>query len=746
MNDENPKTNDENITPAGDDVKQPEATGSGDKSSSDAAGTASGAGGSADSADSAGSGNEPQRHKPEPERPYDTGAPKRSNPGYFTGLAGGSSSGNQNNSNNQNSNNQNSNYQNQNSNNQRRPGGNDGGQNQGGGFFGGGKRKNTVALVLFALLIVVFLFSMFSTSSGATEVSYSTFLQYLDNGMISTAVIKNEQTIEFTISGSVSSASATSVKGVARIPYYDSDLLSRLEDHNVNVMGADADVSILSLVIQLVPWIIFIFLTITLLKQARGNGQLMNYGKSNAKEFTDKDVKTTFADVAGQKEAKYELQEVVDFLKNPGKFQDVGARIPRGVLLVGPPGTGKTLLAKAVAGEAKVSFFHTSGSDFVEMFVGMGAARVRDLFEQGRKHAPCILFIDELDAVGRSRGSGLGGGHDEREQTLNQMLVEMDGFSTDQGVIVMAATNRPDVLDPALLRPGRFDRQVTVDLPDVQEREDILKIHCRKVRLDADVELSRVARATPGSSGADLANIVNEAALYAAREGKRTVSMANFEAARDKVAFGVARTSRVMTPEEKTSTAYHEAGHTILYYYLKHLDPLHKVTIIPHGRALGMTMSLPEKDTTTLTRSRLEDHIKVCMGGYVAEQLVYGETTTGTSNDIKQATDIARRMVTEWGMSSLGFVSYGAEDEPLFLGRSIAQHKEYSEATANLIDSEVNKIMTRSMEEVKSIISAHRDQLDTLTRELVSKETLDDNEIRTLLGFPLHVSNTDLKA
>ena len=607
-------------------------------------------------------------------------------------------------------------------------------QKGGNGPFGPGKKKNSIALIFFVTLIAVLLISLFSGGTQATEVSYTTFLDYLDQGMVSTAVIKNEQRIEFTISGS--SYNGTAVKGVTRIPYPDSNLLQKLEDKGVNVMGADADVSILSLILQMVPWVIFIFLAVSLIKQTRGNGQLMNYGKSNAKEYTDTDIKITFDDVAGQKEAKYELQEIVDFLKNPAKFKDVGARMPRGVLLVGPPGTGKTLLARAVAGEAKVSFFHTSGSDFVEMFVGMGAARVRDLFEQGRKHAPCIIFIDELDAVGRSRGSGLGGGHDEREQTLNQMLVEMDGFSPDLGVIVMAATNRPDVLDPALLRPGRFDRQVTVDLPDIKEREDILKIHCRKVKLDSDVDLSKVARATPGASGADLANIVNEAALYAAREGKRTVSMNNFEEARDKVAFGVARKSRVMTPEEKTATAYHEAGHTLLYYYLKHLDPLHKVTIIPHGRALGMTMSLPINDTTTLTRSRLEDHIKVCMGGYVAEELVYGETTTGTSNDIKQATDIARRMVTEWGMSEIGFISYGEEDEPLFLGRSIAQHKDYSEDTARRIDEEINKIIKKSMAEVKDILSEHRDQLDKLTQELVAKETLDDSQVRELLGFP----------
>ncbi|MGP1418465.1 MAG: ATP-dependent zinc metalloprotease FtsH [Sphaerochaetaceae bacterium] len=609
-------------------------------------------------------------------------------------------------------------------------------------MFGSGKKKNSVALVFFIALIAVFLFSLFSSGRGATEVSYSTFLDYLDRGMISTAVIKNEQTIEFTISdiGSI----AESVKGITRIPYYDSGLLGRLVEQGVNVMGAAADISLLSLALQMIPWIIFIALSVSLMKQASGSGKLMNYGKSNAKEYSDVDVKITFDDVAGQKEAKYELQEIVDFLKSPGKFKDIGARIPRGVLLVGPPGTGKTLLAKAVAGESRVSFFHTSGSDFVEMFVGMGAARVRDLFEQGRKHAPCILFIDEIDAVGRSRGSGLGGGHDEREQTLNQLLVEMDGFSTDQGVIVMAATNRPDVLDPALLRPGRFDRQVTVDLPDVKEREDILKIHSRKVKLASDVDLSRIARATPGTSGADLANIVNEAALYAARAGRRTVSMENFEEARDKVAFGVARKSKVMTPEAKTATAYHEAGHTLLHYYLEHVDPLHKVTIIPHGRALGLTMSLPVTDAMTMTRSRLEDFIKVCMGGYVAEDLVYGETTTGTSNDIKQATEIARRMVTEWGMSDIGFISLGAEDEPLFLGRSIAQHKDYSDETARRIDEQVNKIIQSAMKKVKEILSAHRDQLDTLARELVAKETLDDSQVRDLLGFPEAVVKADI--
>lgn len=609
------------------------------------------------------------------------------------------------------------------------------GFSSGPGVFRPGKRRNSIALVIFAALIIFMIITLVSSGGSTTEVSYTQFNQMLEEGRITRAVIKNQLNIEFYVTATSNYGNAL-VRCSTRIPYQDTTLLSRLEAKGVDITGAAADISILSLVLEFLPWIIFIVLMVSMLRQANGGSKLMGYGKSTAKEYGNTDVKITFNDVAGQKEAKYELQEIVDFLRNPGKFKEIGARIPRGVLLVGPPGTGKTLLAKAVAGESKVSFFHTSGSDFVEMFVGMGAARVRDLFEQGRKHAPCILFIDEIDAVGRSRGSGLGGGHDEREQTLNQLLVEMDGFSTDQGVIVMAATNRPDVLDPALLRPGRFDRQVTVDLPDIKEREDILKIHARKVRLDSDVDLARIARATPGTSGADLANIVNEAALYAARSGKKTVSMSNFEEARDKVAFGVARKSRVLSAEEKTATAYHEAGHTLLYYYLKHLDPLHKVTIIPHGRALGMTMSLPLNDQMTITRSKLEDHIKVCMGGYVAEEIVYGETTTGTSNDIKQATDIARRMVTEWGMSDIGFINFGNEDEPLFLGRSIAQHKDYSDETARRIDEAINKIITSSMEEVRRILTEHRDQLDLLTRELVARETLDDSEVRQLLGFP----------
>jgi cell division protease FtsH len=593
--------------------------------------------------------------------------------------------------------------------------------------------KNRFALIVFITLAIMFTYMFFDSTANAKDqvVPYTTFLSYVDSNQVTKVEIKEQTQIHFSLENGITAQT--------RIPYFDDGLLTTLKAHKVSITGSAQEVSFLQILIQLLPWLIFIGFTVMLYRQTSGmNGKMMSsLGKSKAKEYMEGDTKTTFKDVAGQIEAKYELEEVVAFLKHPDHFTKVGAKIPRGVLLVGPPGTGKTLLAKAVAGESGVSFFHTSGSDFVEMFVGMGAARVRDLFEQARKHSPCILFIDELDAVGRTRGGGLGGGNDEREQTLNQILVEMDGFETTAGVIVMAATNRPDVLDPALLRPGRFDRQVVVDLPDIQEREAILKIHSRKVTLEADVDLKRIARGTAGTSGADLANLINEAALFAARKNKTTVSMDDMEEAIDKILLGVARKSRAMTDEDKTATAYHEAGHTLLHYYLKNLDPLHKVTIIPHGRALGLTVSLPERDPYTKRRSMLNDWIKVCMGGYVAEELVYGETTTGTSNDIKQATDIARRMVTEWGMSGLGFVNLGDEAEPLFLGREIAQHKDYSEETARRIDEEVNKILTEAMTETQSILSGHRDQLDLLTKVLVEKETLDDKQVRILLGFEL---------
>ena len=588
-------------------------------------------------------------------------------------------------------------------------------------------RRNRIGLIIFTGLLILFALTLFSSRNTAAEVSYTTFKTAVENGKVYRANIKNSTMIIFT--------TFDGAEYRARIPYRDDTLLSLLESKNVEIVGSEADVSILAIILEFLPWLIFIGFTIMLLRQTTGNGQMMQFGKSHAKQYTDKDIKITFKDVAGQKEAKYELQEVVEFLKDPKKYSEIGAKIPKGVLLVGPPGTGKTLIAKAVAGEAGVSFFHTSGSDFVEMFVGMGAARVRDLFDQGRKHSPCILFIDEIDAVGRSRGSGLGGGHDEREQTLNQILVEMDGFDTTTGVIVIAATNRADVLDPALLRPGRFDRQVAITLPDINEREDILRIHASHVKTDPEVDLKKIARATPGASGADLANLVNEAALFATRQGRKMVKMIDFEQARDKMVLGVAKKSHVMTPEDKMLTAYHESGHALLFYYLPDIDPLYKVTIIPHGNAGGVTMGLPEKDQSYMKKSSLMSHIKMAMGGYVAEKILNGQTSTGPSADIKQATDIARRMVTEWGMSDLGFISLGSEGEPLFLGREIAQHKDFSEETAKRIDEQINKILKECMDDATKILTEHKDQLDKLAQALVSRETLDDNEVRELLGF-----------
>lgn len=604
--------------------------------------------------------------------------------------------------------------------------------------------KNRFALFFIISLIVMFGIVLFSNGRTASqEVPYSTFLNYVKSDQVTSVEILDTSDVYFTLTGQ--GAGGTILRYSTRIPYYDDDLMQILLESGIRVTGSVQGVSFLQVLLQLLPWVIFVGFFWVMYRQTQGaGGKAFSFGKSRAKEYKDNDIKITFADVAGQKEAKYELQEVVDFLKNPKKFIDIGAKIPKGVLLVGLPGTGKTLLAKAVAGEAGVSFFHMSGSDFVEMFVGVGASRVRDLFEQGRKNSPCILFIDELDAVGRSRGAGYGGGNDEREQTLNQMLVEMDGFDTKTGVIVIAATNRPDVLDPALMRPGRFDRQVVVDMPDVQERADILKIHCSNLNLEADVDLQRVARATPGTSGADLANLVNEAALFAARASKSRVSMEHFEEARDKILLGVARKSKVMTLEEKTATAYHEAGHALMYYYLDNVDPLHKVTIVPHGRALGLTMSLPEKDTYTKSKSTLLDFIKITMGGFVAEEIIYNETTTGTSNDIKQATTMARRMVVEWGMSTLGFVSYGQEDEPIFIGKEIAQHKDYSEETAKRIDAEVRIILETALKETRKLLVDHQNELETLTQSLIEHETLNDEEIRKLLGFEKRESVTNL--
>ncbi len=597
----------------------------------------------------------------------------------------------------------------------------------------GPARGSRAALALFLSLGVLFsaLF-LFNDRGVANEITYSSFLTSLSQGEVDSVKILDQSEIQGTLKGK------TGAQALFRtmIPYSDPGLLERLRDKEVKVSGGLKGASPWQLIIEFAPWIFGFFIIWLMLRQVQGNNKAFSFGKSRAKRYVEPTKKTTFSDVAGQKEAKYELLEVVDYLKNPQKFVKMGARIPKGCLLVGMPGTGKTLLAKAVAGEANVPFFHMSGSDFVEMFVGVGASRVRDLFEQGRRSAPCIIFIDELDAVGRTRGAGYGGGHDEREQTLNQMLVEMDGFDTKDGVIILAATNRPDVLDPALLRPGRFDRQVVVAMPDVQEREDILAIHMKKIPVDAAVDVSRLARATPGTSGADLANLVNEAALFAIRKNRATVFMDDFEDARDKLLMGVARKSLVITESEKRATAIHEAGHALIHYHLKHSDPLHKVTVIPRGRALGLTVSLPEKDVYSQSRSWLEDRISIMYGGFAAEKLIYGETTTGTAQDIRQATDFARKMVCEWGMADqMGPVAYGAEDEPIFIGKEIAQHKDYSEDTAMRIDAAIKKILETALVRVTSILTEHRDQLEKLAEALVIRETLEDSEIRVLLGF-----------
>ena len=605
--------------------------------------------------------------------------------------------------------------------------------------------NNRIALFFLVALIGIFVVLFLMDGNGPSiELPYSTFFQYLQDGQIDTVKILDYNEIHGSLKSQGVSSDITTFK--TRIPYPDDDLMPTMREKGVRVKGESKGVSPFMVILQTVPWLLgFVFIWF-MFRQVQGSGnRAFSFGKSRAKRYIENGKRLTFNDVAGQKEAKYELQEVVDFLKNPHKFTKIGAKIPKGVLLVGMPGTGKTLLAKACAGEANVSFFHMSGSDFVEMFVGVGASRVRDLFEQGRKNAPCILFIDELDAVGRTRGAGMGGGHDEREQTLNQMLVEMDGFETKDGVIILAATNRPDVLDPALLRPGRFDRQVVVDMPDVQEREDILQIHGKKIPLGSDVDMNKIARATPGTSGADLANLVNEAALFAARSDREQVFMKDFEDARDKLLLGVARHSRVISPEEKKMTAYHEAGHAILHYLLPDADPLHKVTVIPHGRALGLAMSLPEKDSYSRNRSWLLARIKIAMGGYAAEKLIYGETSTGTKNDIEQATGLARKMVVEWGMSDeLGFITFGQEDEPIFVGKEIARHKDYSETTATKIDTEIEAILSTCQKETENLLETNRESLVLLAETLFEKESLDDREIRVLLGYPEVKKTTDL--
>ena len=495
----------------------------------------------------------------------------------------------------------------------------------------------------------------------------------------------------------------------------------------------------LTALISWAPFVLLIGFWIFFMRQMQSGGnKALSFGKSRAKLLSSQQKKVTFKDVAGAEEAKEELQEIIEFLKEPQKFQKLGGRIPKGVLLVGPPGTGKTLLARAIAGEAGVPFFSISGSDFVEMFVGVGASRVRDLFEQGKKNAPCIIFIDEIDAVGRHRGAGLGGGHDEREQTLNQLLVEMDGFESNEGVILIAATNRPDVLDPALLRPGRFDRRVIVARPDVKGREGILQVHTKQIPLAEDVDITVLARGTPGFSGADLANLVNEAALNAARYNQKSVTMADFEGAKDKVLMGVERKSLIISDAEKRNTAYHEAGHALVAAMLPHADPLHKVTIIPRGMALGVTMQLPSDDKHTYTRDFLESQIAIMMGGRLAEELFLGHMTTGAGNDIEQATEMARRMVCDYGMSSLGPLTFGKREEQIFLGREIAQHRDYSEDTAIRIDQEVKRFISEGYEKAKKILEENRDTLARIAEALLEREVLDANEVHMIIqNLPL---------
>lgn len=588
------------------------------------------------------------------------------------------------------------------------------------------------------LVIAVVLMSVFQNFSGSetskTQTNYTQFLSEVKSGDISRATIDKD-------SGAISGVKRSGEEFVTYIPYLDMKLMDDLVENNVAVFGKPPEESsiLTTIFISWFPMILLIGVWIFFMRQMQGGGGrgAMSFGKSKARLLGEDQIKTTFADVAGCDEAKEDVSELVDFLRDPGKFQKLGGKIPKGVLMVGPPGTGKTLLAKAIAGEAKVPFFTISGSDFVEMFVGVGASRVRDMFEQAKKSAPCIIFIDEIDAVGRQRGAGLGGGHDEREQTLNQMLVEMDGFEGHEGIIVIAATNRPDVLDPALLRPGRFDRQVIVGLPDIRGREQILKVHIRKVPCGDNVEPSVIARGTPGFSGADLANLVNEAALFAARTGKRVVSMEEFDKAKDKIMMGSERKNMVMSEEEKTNTAYHEAGHAIVGKLVPEHDPVYKVSIIPRGRALGITMYLPEQDRYSSSKQGLESRISTLYGGRIAEEITLGKdgVTTGASNDIERASEIARKMVTQWGLSDkMGPLLYAEEEGEVFLGRSSSKSLRMSNQTALAIDEEVKDIINRNYARAEKILTENRDILESMKDCLMKYETIDALQIEDLMA------------
>jgi len=597
--------------------------------------------------------------------------------------------------------------------------------------------RNLALWIIIALLLVA-LFNMFQgtgTHQNTSQISYTQFNQQVTNGLVKKVTIQGDSIVGETSSGQQFTTVA---------PPNDAQLTSKLLQKNVDVNvkpGDDGSFNRMSIFINWFPMLLLIAVWVFFLRQMQaGGGKAMGFGKSRAKLLTERQGRVTFEDVAGVDEAKEELKEVVDFLKDPQKFQRLGGRIPKGVLLVGPPGTGKTLIARAVAGEANVPFFTISGSDFVEMFVGVGASRVRDMFEQAKKNAPCIVFIDEIDAVGRHRGAGLGGGNDEREQTLNQLLVEMDGFESTEGVILIAATNRPDVLDPALLRPGRFDRHVVVPNPDLGGREKILRVHMRKVPLAPDVEPRTIARGTPGFSGADLANLVNEGALLAARRGKRVVTMAELEDAKDKVMMGAERRSLAMSDEEKKLTAYHEGGHALVALHVEGSDPIHKATIIPRGRALGLVMRLPERDQLSITRQKMMADLCVAFGGRIAEELIFGhdKVTTGAMSDIEQATRVARAMVTRFGMSDeLGPIAYGENQEEVFLGHSVSRTQNVSEQTAQKIDSEIRSLVDTTYHRAKDILTKRLDDLHTLARGLLEYETLTGDEIVALLkGIP----------
>ena len=587
-----------------------------------------------------------------------------------------------------------------------------------------------LSLWLVIGLVMVFIFNLFNEpQKSIPEIPYSGFLEHVEKGEVTSVVIQGDK-----LDGTFENQAPF----FTVIPVQDPDMMHLLKEKGVTIQVKPVEDTpwYLALLVSWFPMLLLIGVWIFFMRQMQtGGGRALSFGRSKAKLVTDQSTKVTFEDVAGIEEAKEELGEIIDFLKDPKKFTRLGGRIPKGVLLIGSPGTGKTLLARAIAGEADVPFFTISGSDFVEMFVGVGASRVRDLFVQAKKNAPCIIFIDELDAVGRHRGAGLGGGHDEREQTLNQLLVEMDGFESAEGVILVAATNRPDVLDPALLRPGRFDRQVVVPVPDLRGREQILKVHVNNVPLGPDVELSVIARGTPGFSGADLENLVNEAALLAARENKETVSMADFEKAKDKVLMGTERKSLIISDEEKRITAYHEAGHTLVAKILPGTDPIHKVTIIPRGRALGLTQQLPEEERHSYPRSYLLNNLAILMGGRVAEELIMNEFTTGAGNDIEKASHLARKMVCEWGMSDgLGPIAFGKKEEHPFLGRDFSQVKDYSEETARRIDQEILKIVHDSYKRAKSVIQEDIDCLHSIANALLEKESLDAASIEQIMG------------